>query len=173
MPALTGDALGVRIGMHRQDLRMPFRAWCIRMNMQFAKQAPKSLVLIEGQLLIAKEQHLMRHQRVVHLLELLVAQLFAQVDAANLRADRGRDRLHVDSLIGHGWRSSRFFAWSTIPASRPACPAGPMTSPHASLHAEPATKGGSRWQASSGMPAPSGKAAARTARADSPRRARR
>ena len=48
----------------------------------------------------------------------------------------------------------------------------PMTSADGSLHAGSAQAGGPTWQASSGTPMQSGRAAARTAKATSPRRAR-
>ena len=67
----------------------PSGPWRVRMDVQFAEQAAERLVLVERQLLVAEEDHLMRHQRVVHFLELLVAERLAEIDTEDLRADRG------------------------------------------------------------------------------------
>src|SRR3974390_2028663 len=101
MPALAGDALGVGVRVDREDLGVALRARRIRMDVQFAEQPAERLVLIEGQLLVAKEYHLMRHQRVVHFLELLVAERPAEIDTGNFRADRRGGRLHLDGLVRH------------------------------------------------------------------------
>ena len=53
---------------------MAFRTGRVRMDVQLAEQPAERLVLIERQLLVAEEDHLMRHQRVVHFLELLIAE---------------------------------------------------------------------------------------------------
>jgi hypothetical protein len=65
------------------------------------KRRPKSLCWLLRQLLIAEEDHQVLHQRVVHLLELLVAQRPGEVDAENLRTDDGRELAHLDRLVGH------------------------------------------------------------------------
>src|SRR4051812_494566 len=88
--------------MDRQDLGMSVRAWRVRMDVQLAEQTAERLVLIEGELLVAEEDHLMRHQRVVHFLELLVAQRLRQVGTENLRTDCRGSGFHLDRLIGHG-----------------------------------------------------------------------
>ena len=95
---------------------MAFGAGRVRMDVQLAEQAAECLVLIEGQLLVAEEQHLMRHQRVVHFLELLVAERLAQVDAGNFRADGRGGRLHLDGFVWHRtppWRRLRELSAAT------------------------------------------------------------
>ena len=42
MPILTVDALGIRIGMDRQNLRMSFGPWRAGMNMQFTDKGRTS-----------------------------------------------------------------------------------------------------------------------------------
>jgi hypothetical protein len=78
------------------------------MDVQFTEQPAERLVLVERQFLVAEEDHLMRHERIVHLLELLVAQRPAEIDTGDLRADCRGGRLNLDGFVGHGWRSSRF-----------------------------------------------------------------
>ena len=95
MPTLPGDSFRVGVGVHRQDLRVAFGAARVGMDRQFTEQTAERLVLIQGQLLVAEEQHLMRHQRVVHFLELLIAQEAGEIDAGDLGTDGGgggRDR---------------------------------------------------------------------------------
>ena len=77
--------------------RMPRR----RMDRQLAEQPPECLVLIVRQVLVAEEDHQVFHQRVVHFLELLVAERPRQVDPGNLRADMRRQLFDRDRLIGH------------------------------------------------------------------------
>ena len=60
-----------------------------RMDVQLAELAPERLLPIEVEGLVAEEQHLVLDQRVVQLLELLVAQGPAEIDAGDLGADPG------------------------------------------------------------------------------------
>src|SRR5665213_2024536 len=94
---------------------MSVGAFGVGMDRQFAEQAAERLVLIQRQFLVAKEQHLMRHQRVVDFLELLIAQWTGEVDAGDFGADGGGGGRDRDRLIGHGasplfWRSACPFA---------------------------------------------------------------
>src|ERR1700752_3079152 len=53
-----------------------------------------------AQRLVAKEDHLMRDQRVVDFLDLTVAERF-QRDAGNLRADPARHRFDFNDFVSH------------------------------------------------------------------------
>ena len=75
MPDLARRRLGLLVGMHDADLGMaldlgPGR----RMDQKLAEQAAERLVLLDAHLLVAEEQHVMRHQRIVQLARLLVGQ---------------------------------------------------------------------------------------------------
>ena len=59
------------------------------------------LVLVVRQMLVAKEDHQVFHQRVVHFLELLVAERPRQIDPADLGADMRRQLGDLDRLVGH------------------------------------------------------------------------
>ena len=59
---------------------------------------PNALLLGVVHVLVAKEDDLMRHQRVVHLLERLVAERLRQIDASNLGADHRRYSMDLDRL---------------------------------------------------------------------------
>ena len=71
------------------------------MHRQIAELAAEILVLVVGQMLVAEEDHQVFHQRVVHFLELLVAERARQVDPADLGADMRRQLSDLDCLIGH------------------------------------------------------------------------
>jgi hypothetical protein len=64
------------------------------MQVQLAEAAAELLVLVVAELLVAEEDHQVVHQRIVHLLELLVAERPGEVDAEDLRADHGRQLAH-------------------------------------------------------------------------------
>src|SRR5437762_8564943 len=72
-----------------------------RMDRQFAEHAAEALVLVMGQLLAAEEHDEVFHQRVVHFVELLVAERVRQVHAADLSADMRRQLPDLDRLIRH------------------------------------------------------------------------
>src|SRR5436190_21316561 len=71
------------------------------MHRQLAEQMPESLVLLMRQALVAEEDDEVFHQRVVHFLELLIAERARQVDAADLGADMRRQLPDLDRLVGH------------------------------------------------------------------------
>ena len=70
------------------------------MDVQLAEAAAERLVLLVRQLLVAEEDHQVLHQRVMDLLEGLVAERPGKVDAGNLRADAGRKLAHLRSSAG-------------------------------------------------------------------------
>ena len=98
---------------------MALRAGRVGMDVQLAEQPAECLVLVERQLLVAEEDHLVRHQRIVHLLELLIAERLARSIAGDLRADGRRGRLHLDRSR-RAWKSSlATFAWNYSAATAP------------------------------------------------------
>ena len=78
--------------MYDEDFRVPVGARRGGMDMQLAEQPAERLVLLQGQRLIAEENHLMRHQCIVDFREGLVAERLRQVDAGNLGPDHRVDR---------------------------------------------------------------------------------
>ena len=74
VPILAIDALGIGVGMDRQNLRVPFRPRRARMNVQFTKIAAEPLVRFHLQRLIAEEQNLVLRQGLMQLLDLAVAE---------------------------------------------------------------------------------------------------
>ena len=82
----------------------PSGPWRVGMDVQLAEQPAERLVLVERQFLVAEEHHLMRHQRVVHFLELLIAERTAQIDAGNLGADCCSQWFDFNGLVRHGRR---------------------------------------------------------------------
>ena len=72
-----------------------------RVHRQLAEQPPEILVLLVAEALVAEEDDEVLHQRVVHFLELLVAERPRQVDPGDLGADMRRQLFDLDRLIGH------------------------------------------------------------------------
>ena len=66
-----------------------------------AKITSKTNLIVEIDLLVAEEDHLVLDERLVKLLHLLVWQRPGQVNIANLRADMRRQRLNGDGFIFH------------------------------------------------------------------------
>ena len=63
MPVLAVDALGLGIGMDRQDLGMSFRPGRAGVNVQFTEISAEPLVGFHIHRLIAEEQDLVLRQR--------------------------------------------------------------------------------------------------------------
>src|SRR5690242_13559619 len=88
--------------MDRQDLGMAFRRMRRgRVDRQLAEQAAERLVLVMGEVLAAEEHDHIFHQRVVHLLELLIAERARQIDPADLGPDMRRQLPDLDRLVRH------------------------------------------------------------------------
>src|SRR5215470_17839371 len=102
VPIFSVDALGIGIGMDRQNLGMPFGPGRAGMNMQFTEISAEPLVGFHIQRLIAKEQNLALRQRLMQLLDLTVAEWLSQCDAVDIGADAGRNRRDGDGSIAHG-----------------------------------------------------------------------
>ena len=102
MPVLPVDALGIGIGMDRQNLGMSFGPGRAGVNMQFTEISAEPLVGFHIQRLIAKEQNLVLRQRLMQLLDLTVAEWLRQRDAFNIGADARCDRRDTYGFIAHG-----------------------------------------------------------------------
>ena len=101
VPILAVDALGIGIGMDRQDFGMPFRPGRARMNVQFTKIAAEPLVRFHVQRLIAEEQNLVLRQGLMQLLDLAVAERLGQRDAFDIGTDARCHRRDGDGFIAH------------------------------------------------------------------------
>src|SRR5471032_945862 len=102
MPFLAGHVPRLLVGLDDQDLGMlREHDGRVGMDMQRAEAAAEVLVLVDRHLLVAEEDHQVLHQRVVHFLELLVAERLGEVDAEDLRANGRRELAHFDGLVGH------------------------------------------------------------------------
>ena len=102
VPFLAGHVLGILVGLDDQDLRMlGAGARRGRMKVQLAEAAAERLVLLVGELLVAEKDHQIVHQRVMDLLEDLVAERPGEIDAEDLRTDHRRELAHLDGLVSH------------------------------------------------------------------------
>src|SRR4026209_2743476 len=72
------------------------------MDVQLAELAAEVGMLVDAELLVTKENHQVVHQRVVDLLELLVAQRFGQVGTVVLGTDHRRHLAHLDGWVARG-----------------------------------------------------------------------
>ena len=72
----------------------------VGMNVQLAEPAAERLVLFDRHLLVAEEDHQILHQRIVHFLELLVAEILRQIDTENFGADDRIELPHFNRLVG-------------------------------------------------------------------------
>ena len=72
------------------------------MNVQFPKALTKALVLFQRQRLIPEEEHAVIHPGLVQLVELLVANFTAEVDAAHDGTDVRTQGAHLYRFVGHG-----------------------------------------------------------------------
>ena len=81
---------------------MSLRTGRVRVNVQVAKIAAERLVAFHVERLIAKEQDLMLRQRLVQLLDLVVAERLGERQAVDLGANARRDRRDVDGFVAHG-----------------------------------------------------------------------
>jgi hypothetical protein len=105
MPDLAGHILRIFVRLDLDDFRMAFHARG-GVDVQAAESASEGLVLIDGQMLVPKEDHQMAHQGRVDLVELPSTERLAQIDTENLRTD-GRSewtelyRLRFQAVVGH------------------------------------------------------------------------
>src|SRR5260370_40010114 len=95
-------ALGIGIGMDRQNLRMSFRPGRAGMNMQFTEISAEPLMGFHVERLIAEKQHLVLRESLMQLLDLAVAEWIGQCDALDIGADARRNRRDPDGSIAHG-----------------------------------------------------------------------
>jgi len=71
------------------------------MHVQLAEAPGELLVLLCGDLLVAKKQDLMLHPRVMDLALRRVVQWPGKIDAQDFGAKRGGDGFHSNMLVGH------------------------------------------------------------------------
>src|SRR5258707_14907335 len=92
--------LGMLVGLDDQNLRM-LRSGAGRggMQVQLAEAAAERLVLVVGELLVAKEDHQVRHQCVVNFLKGLVAEWLGEVDTEKLRTEPRRELADLYCLV--------------------------------------------------------------------------
>jgi len=102
MPVLAGDAFRVRVGVDLHDLRMPLeQPWPGGMQMQLAEAPAEGLLLLGGQVLVAKEQHAVLGERVTQRSDLRIVERLRQVEAENFRAAAGRGLAQIESGARH------------------------------------------------------------------------
>ena len=99
MPIRPVVASGVRVGVDAHELGIPVNVRRHRMRLKYAEPLAERHLRRRGQLLIAKEDHLMFEQRTVHRTEHDVIERLRQINAAYLRAESGRQR--IDTQHGH------------------------------------------------------------------------
>src|SRR5262245_58713679 len=102
MPFFTCDLAGLlvrlddeNLGMTREQNRRR------RVHVELAKTATERLVLIDGQLLIAKEEQEVVHERIVDLLKLSIVERLGQIETKDLRANTRCRFAYSYSLIIH------------------------------------------------------------------------
>ena len=81
--------------MHNQYLGVGAVFGRSGMNVKVPELSAQRFVLLERQLLVAKEQHEVIHQAIVDRLERLRRQWCGQVDAGDLGANHGRNRVDM------------------------------------------------------------------------------
>ncbi len=67
----------------------------VRMDVQISEVPSEPLLLVEIDLLVAKEQDLMLRQRIMQVFDLPIAQLGGKIDVRYLGAKRWRQGLHL------------------------------------------------------------------------------
>ena len=94
MPLLAGDVLRILVGVDRQNLGMP-ASWRVEPggSPDSPNSRPNALCCSCVSVLVAEEDDEVLHQRVVHFLELLIAERPRQVDPADFGADMRRQLL--------------------------------------------------------------------------------
>src|SRR5262249_20269705 len=102
VPIFPVDALGIGIGMDRQNLGMSFGPGRAGMNMQFTEISAEPLVGFHIQRLIAKEQNLVLRQRLMQPLDLTVAEWLSQCDALDIGADARCNWRDTYGFVAHG-----------------------------------------------------------------------
>ena len=72
-----------------------------RVHVQAAEPPAERLLLFRRHFLVAEEDDDVLQEGVVDFLELLVADVAAEIDAEDLGTDCGCQRTHFDGLVGH------------------------------------------------------------------------
>src|SRR5260370_20782382 len=95
-------ALGIGVGMDRENLRMSFRPGRAGMNMQFTEISAEPLMGFHVERLIAEKQHRVLRESLMQLLDLAVAERLGQRDALDIGAHARRNPRDTDGSIAHG-----------------------------------------------------------------------
>ena len=103
VPVFAGNILGFvvrldneNLGMIRNHIRRR------RVHVQLAEAAPKIFLLFDAKLLVAEKDDEAVHERVIHFLELLIAERLGQVDAKDFRTNVRSRLADFDGLVIHG-----------------------------------------------------------------------
>ncbi len=100
MPA-TAEGVGVRLRLDQlQDLGMVVEPLHVGMQVDAAPAPGEGEELLRRQVLAAEEDHLMLEERLVDFAVERVGQRLRQVGAFDLRAQRPRDPVDADRLVG-------------------------------------------------------------------------
>ena len=91
------------------------------MNVELAEASAEGLVLVDGELLIAEEDHQVAHQCRMNFVELQRGERLPKIDAEDLRADGRGERFDADccvvaAVVWHGVLDFMLhpgFAWIT------------------------------------------------------------
>src|SRR5262252_8690460 len=104
MPFFTGDLSGLLVRLDDENLRVTRQqSRRRRMYVELAKTAAERLVLIDSQLLIAKEEHQVVHERTVDLLKLPIIERLGQIETKDLRANARCRFPYFYSLMSHSF----------------------------------------------------------------------
>src|SRR5215471_21073778 len=104
MPFFTGDLSGLLVRLHDENLRVTRqqsrRRW---VHVELAKTAAERLVLIDSQLLIAKEEHQVVHEGIVDLLKLPIIEGPGQIETKDLSASARCRFPYLYSRMSHAF----------------------------------------------------------------------
>src|SRR5215831_9573745 len=104
MPFFTGDLSGLLVRLHDENLRVTRQqSRRRRMYVELAKTAAERLVLIDSQLLIAKEEHQVVHERTVDLLKLPIVERLGQIETKDLGASARCRFPYLYSRMSHAF----------------------------------------------------------------------
>ena len=87
------DAEDFGIAVHRETR--------VRHTVQLAEAPAETFLLFDRHLLIAKKNHLVFQEGRADFVELVVADVSAEIDPEYFRTDRGRQLAYLDGPIGH------------------------------------------------------------------------
>src|SRR5215467_8606929 len=104
MPFFTGDLSGLLVRLDDENLRVTRQqSRRRRMYVELAKTAAERLVLIDGQLLIAKEEHQVVYEGIVDLPKLPIIERLGQIETKDFRANAGCRFPYLHSRMSHAF----------------------------------------------------------------------